>query len=160
MNLNNASAAAIGELLKQKKHTISIAESTTGGLIAASLLAVPGASAYFQGAAVIYTQASRLAFLDLPESVRELQPLSEPMAAAFAKSAREKLNTTWGISELGIAGPTGSRYGHDAGTSVIAISGPVDKTVTVNTGSADRAANMEAFADAALSLLLEAVESA
>ena len=152
-------ALEIGALLKESGQNLSIAESSSGGLIAANLLAVPGASAYFLGGSVVYTLASRRAFLDLPPSTKNLEPLSEPMAEAFAIAAREKLDATWGIAELGTAGPAGSRYGHDAGTSVIGVHGPVTMTTTVTTGSADRAANMEAFTRGALELLLEAVKA-
>lgn len=153
-------ANAVGDLLKSRKETVSVAESSSGGLIAACLLAVPGASAYFLGGSVVYTLPSRRAFLDLPKSTGDLEPLSEPMAEAFALAARDKLGATWGISELGAAGPSGSRYGHPAGTSVIGVVGPVIKTTTVSTGSDDRAANMQAFAAAAVALLEDALKAA
>lgn len=159
MSIVNEIAFQAGELLKTRGETVSIAESSSGGLISAYLLAVPGASAYFKGGSVVYTLASRRAFLDLPASAKDLEPLSEPMAGVFAVAAREKLEATWGISELGAAGPSGSRYGHPAGTSVIGISGPVTLTTTISTGSDDRAANMEAFAAGAVALLLEALAS-
>lgn len=158
MELDNDVTTAVGELLKEKQQTVSVAESSSGGLISAALLAVPGASAYFAGGSVVYTLASRRAFLDLPPETRDLEPLSEPMAAAFAKAAQEKLEANWGIAELGAAGPAGSRYGHDAGTSVIGVFGPVSKTRTISTGSDNRAENMQAFAAGALQLLLEAIQ--
>lgn len=160
MNLTHPIADELGQLLKARKESVSVAESTSGGLISAQLLAVEGASAYFLGGSVVYTLPSRRAFLDLPDGTKDLQPLSEPMAAAFANAAREKLSATWGIAELGAAGPSGSRYGHPAGTSVIGISGPVNLTTTVSTGSDDRAENMDAFAVAALELMLAAVKQA
>ncbi|MDZ7684740.1 MAG: CinA family protein [Gammaproteobacteria bacterium] len=157
MELGGGTATTIGKALTARKETVSIAESTTGGLIAAQLLAVPGASAYFLGGSVVYTLASRRAFLDLPANTRDLEPLSEPMAEAFASAARDKLGATWGIAELGVAGPSGSRYGHPPGTTVIGVVGPVTKTTTALTGSDDRTANMEAFAVAALEALNEAI---
>ncbi len=144
----------IGELLKSRGQTIAVAESSTGGLISASLLALPGASAYFQGGSVVYTLASRRELLRITAAdVEGLEPLSEPMVRRFARRAREQLDTTWGLAELGAAGPTGARYGHPAGTSVLAVDGISTASITVKTGSDDREANMWAFATQALTLL-------
>ena len=151
---------AIAELLIDRGDTVSVAESSTGGLISANLLSVPGASAYFQGGSVVYTRASRLAFLDLDrDRVSQLKPLTEEMVAEFARAAREKLNTTWGIAELGAAGPAGTPYGHDAGTSVIAISGPCSISGKTRTGEDDRLSNMLAFTEAGLRLFRRALQS-
>ncbi len=153
-------ASAIAQLLIDRGETVSVAESSTGGLISANLLSVPGASAYFQGGSVVYTLASRRAFLDLDrERLRSLKPLTEEMVAEFARAAREKLNTTWGVAELGAAGPTGTPYGHGSGISVIGISGPVNLTRTVHTGDNNRTNNMHAFTQAALLLLQEALNA-
>lgn len=159
MDLKSETAVAIGDLLKARSQTVAVAESSSGGLISALLLAVPGASAWYLGGSVVYTLPSRRAFLDVPARARELEPLSEPMAEAFSEAARAKLDATWGIAELGAAGPAGSRYGHPAGTSVIGVHGPVTRTRTVTTGSDDRAANMAAFAAAALEVFLEALRA-
>ncbi|MGH1358919.1 MAG: CinA family protein [Burkholderiaceae bacterium] len=148
----------LAPILKEREQTVCVAESSTGGLIAASLLAVPGASAYFIGGSVIYTARSRKILLQVKrEDLEGLEPLTEAMAAAFAKTAREQLKTTWAISELGIAGPTPARYGNPPGISVIAIDGPVCKTRVVETGSNDREANMWQFTKASLELLREAL---
>lgn len=144
----------IGGLLKSRGETIAVAESSTGGLISASLLALPGASAYFQGGSVVYTLASRRELLRIRAAdVEGLEPLSEPMVRRFAQRAREQLGTTWGLAELGAAGPTGARYGHPAGTSVLAVDGIITASITVQTGSDDREANMWAFTTGALTLL-------
>lgn len=133
------------------KQTVTVAESSTGGLISASLLAVPGASAYFKGGSVIYTLASRKQLLRMQrDDVAGLEPMTEAMALAFAKKARLQLDATWGIAELGIAGPTGAPYGHPPGSSVIAIDGPLSSATTVQTGSTDREANMWEFTRRAL----------
>ncbi|MFK7967420.1 MAG: CinA family protein [Burkholderiaceae bacterium] len=144
--------------LIQRKQTVAVAESSTGGLISASLLAVPGASAYYVGGSVIYTARSRKQVLGVtPEDVADLEPLTEAMALAFARVARRQLNSTWAISELGIAGPTPARYGHAPGTSAIGISGPVERATIIETGSNDREENMWAFTRAAIALLNEVV---
>jgi nicotinamide-nucleotide amidase len=144
----------IGDLLKSRGETIAVAESSTGGLIAASLLAVPGASAYFRGGSVVYTLVSRRELLRITAAeVEGLEPLSEPMAQRFARHARLQLGATWGIAELGAAGPTGARYGHPAGTSVLAVDGPVVAATTLQTGNSDRENNMWQFTAGAMSLL-------
>ena len=154
-----AAAAAIN--LKQLGHTVAVAESSTAGLISAGLLAVAGASAYYAGGIVMYTRQSRKTYLDLdPEALKGLEPLSEAMVMVFAAAARQSLGATWGIAELGAAGPTGTPYGHPAGISVIGISGPVDLSLRIETGSADREENMWRFTQEALTLLAQATGEA
>ena len=154
--LDNKHTHVCAELLKNTNSTIAVAESSTGGLISAALLSVPGASAYFLGGAVIYTRESRKQWVQIPrEKLAGVKPMTEEMAMLFAEAAREKLGATWGISELGAAGPTGTPYGYDAGTSVIAISGPQNASTTVLTGISDREQNMELFTASALELLAD-----
>src|SRR6266850_493012 len=151
-----ALAERIGQLLIARKETIAIAESSAGGLISAALLAVPGASAYFLGGAVVYTRTARSALLDIPETALEgILPSTEAYARLLARTARARFSSTWSIAETGATGPTGNRYGDAAGHVCIAISGPVEKTRTLETGSADRLQNMYAFTRAALTLLLD-----
>ena len=159
MGVFSEQVQSIGERLKSLEQTVTVAESSTGGLIAANLLSVPGASRYFAGSSVVYTLQSRRAFLDIDkESVNGLKPLTEDMVMVFAKAAAKKLTATWAIAELGAAGPTGTPYGHDAGISVIGIEGPISGTVTVETHSDNLEENMVAFTDAALSLLSDLID--
>ena len=140
MVLDSESIKEVSVALKARGESIAVAESTTGGLISARLLSMPGASAYFSGGTIIYTRASRKIFLDASaEKLEGVKPMSEEMAQFFARQVREKLAATWGIAELGIAGPTGSAYGYEAGNSVIAVSGPIEAAVRINTGHNDRA---------------------
>src|SRR5438128_8925857 len=149
-------ASQIAQLLIARQETIAVAESSAGGLISAALLSIPGASAYFMGGAVIYTQAARRAFLAVPdEAMQGIRSSSEPYALLKARTAREKLGTTWGLSETGAAGPTGNRYGDKSGHACIAVAGPVERVSTVETGDPDREANMWAFTRAALKLFEE-----
>src|SRR2546429_427212 len=151
-------AAALGALLKERKQTLAVAESSAGGLISAALLAVPGASAYFLGGGVIYTQAARRGLLRVgDEAVKGIRSSSEPYAQLKAKAVRELMGATWGLAETGASGPTGNRYGDAAGHACIAVAGPVQRVVTVGTGDADRERNMWAFTRAALKLLEDAV---
>lgn len=149
-------AEKIAARLIARKETIAIAESSTGGLIAAALLAVPGASAYFLGGAVVYTKAARSALLGVGDAeMQGLRPSTEAYAAMIATRVRERHGAIWGLGETGATGPTGNRYGDAAGHTCIAVAGPVEKAVTLETGSADRRANMDAFARRALELLAE-----
>jgi nicotinamide-nucleotide amidase len=143
-----------GTLLKERKHTLAIAESSGGGLINAALVAVPGASAYYLGGAIVYTLAGRAALLGLTaEEMLGIRSASEPYAQLLARRVRENLDATWGLSETGASGPSGNRYGDAPGHACIAVSGPVDAVITVETGSAEREANMWTFAQKAIELL-------
>jgi nicotinamide-nucleotide amidase len=154
MNELDSLARSLATILKDRKETIAVAESSAGGLISAALLSVPGASAYFLGGGVIYTQAARRALLRLPdESVKGIRSSSEPYAVLKARTIRELLGATWGLAETGATGPTGNRYGDAAGHACIAIAGPVERVITLETGHDDREKNMSAFAKRALELL-------
>ena len=152
-------AHKLGERLKQRGETIVIAESSTGGLISAALLSVPGASVYFLGGAVVYTVKARESLLDIQHAaVKGMRGATEAYAALLARTARERFGATWSLSETGATGPTGNRYGDAAGHTCIALAGPsAEKAITLKTGSDDRVANMRAFAAAALNLLAEAL---
>lgn len=153
-----ALAERVAGLMRASEATIAIAESSSGGLIAAALLAMPGASAYFRGGAVVYTLDAKAQFLGLPrEALTEPRAATEAHAAVLAHGVRDRLGTTWGVGETGAAGPTGNRYGDRAGHTCIAIDGPRPRTITVETGHPARAENMRAFALAALRLLEEAI---
>jgi PncC family amidohydrolase len=145
----------VGARLQARQETVAIAESAAGGLIAAALLAVPGASAYFLGGAVVYTRDAKVTLLHLEAAeVTDPRPSTEAHALVLARGVRAALNATWGVGETGAAGPTGNRYGDAAGHGCFAVVGPVEEAGTVETGIADRHANMEAFAGATLRLLL------
>jgi len=150
-------AAELGERLKARGETVAVAESSSGGLISAALLGVSGASKYYLGGAVVYTGKARMVLMDLPrEAVAGMRSASEPYALLLARTARERFGATWGISETGAAGPTGNGYGDPAGHTCIAVSGPMEMAVTIETGESDRSGNMIAFAAAALELLKRA----
>jgi len=144
-------AERVAELLIRRKQTLAVSESSTGGLVSASLLAVPGASAFFQGGAVVYTAAARTVLLGITDQdMVGLRSASKPYAQLAAERVRARFGTDWGIAETGAAGPAGNRYGDAAGHSCLALSGPVSRVITLETGSNDRAGNMRAFAAALL----------
>lgn len=156
-----ALGSVVGSLLKERKQTLAVAESSAGGLINAALVAVPGASAYYLGGCVIYTGAGRLALLGITaQDMAGIRSASEPFAQLLARRVRTNLGATWGLSETGASGPTGNRYGDAPGHACIAVSGPLEAVFTVETGSADREANMWAFAQRALALLEACVRKA
>jgi nicotinamide-nucleotide amidase len=127
-------------------------------LISAALLAVPGASKYFLGGAVIYTATARSALLGIEAAdMADVRPASEAYALLLARRIREKLGASWGVAETGAAGPAGNRYGDPAGHTCIAIVGKTESAATLQTESDDRHANMRAFATRTFQLLAEAL---
>jgi nicotinamide-nucleotide amidase len=153
-------AERIAVLLKKWRQTIAVSESSTGGLISAALLAVPGASAYFLGGAVVYTRVARSALIAIPdEAMRGIRSASEPYAVMCARAIRERLGSDWAIAETGAAGPTGNRYGDSAGHSCLAVAGRLERSLVIETRSEDRIANMRAFAGAALQLLADCLQA-
>jgi nicotinamide-nucleotide amidase len=155
-------AEKIAARLIARKEKIAVAEGSAGGLISAALLAVPGASAYFLGGAVVYTVAARRGLVSFSDAeMKGIRAASEPYALLLARHVRDQHApgdaAVWGLSETGAAGPTGNRYGDPAGHTCIGLVGPFDRAITLRTGSADRAANMRAFATRALEFLAEAV---
>lgn len=150
-------AAVAGQLLKDRGETISISESASGGLINAALLAVPGASAYMVGGAVVYTMVVRREFLaDAVPMPPKMRGATEEFAQWQAQAVRLRLETTWGLSETGAAGPGGNPYGDPSGHGWAGLAGP-DQVATrmIGTGSEDRVANMIAFAINAIDLLID-----
>ena len=153
-------AAAIAERLTARGESIAVAESAAGGLISAALLTVPGASAYYFGGVVIYTlDGVKEQLAGAPPLPPDVRGASEPFARWLASAAAGKLSADWGVGETGAAGPAGNRYGSPAGHSWVAVRRPDGEVLAreVLTDSDDRGQNMEAFAAAALALLLEAL---
>jgi nicotinamide-nucleotide amidase len=149
-------AEQIAAKLVARKQTIAVAESSTGGLISAALLSVPGASAYFLGGGVVYTRDARRLLMDIPdEAMTGIRSASEPYAKLLAETTRRRFATDWGLSETGATGPTGNRYGDAAGHSCMAVAGATTSVITLETGSNDRQTNMQEFAKTALGLLLK-----
>ncbi len=151
-------ARQVAAKLIERKETVAVAESSAGGLISASLLAVPGASAYFLGGGIIYTAVARQALLGIQsEDMEHMRASSEAYALFLAERVRRSFGASWGLGETGAAGPTGNRYGDAPGHVCFGLNGPTRAARTLETGSSDRAANMDAFACAALGLLNEAL---
>jgi nicotinamide-nucleotide amidase len=151
-------AETVAKRLIARRETIAVAESSTGGLIAAALLAVPGASAYFLGGAVVYTKSARAALLGFGDAeMQGMRAATEAYALFIARRVSDRHGAIWGLGETGATGPTGNRYGDPAGHSCIAVAGPAERAVTLRTGSSERLPNMDAFAKRALELLVEVI---
>lgn len=146
--------------LRSRSETVGVAEGSAGGLISAALLAIPGASEYYAGGAVVYTAAAGRAFMaGAVAPPAGLRGATEPFATYLAQSVAMRLGATWGIGEGGAAGPSPNPYGDPAGHAWVAVAGPQDVSRHVLTGSDGRADNMFAFAAAALGLFVEVLES-
>jgi PncC family amidohydrolase len=156
-----ALGSSVGDLLKSRKQTLAVAESSAGGLINASLVAVPGASAYYLGGLIVYTYAGREALLGISnEDMKGLRSATEPYARLVARRVRDKLGATWSLAETGASGPSGNRYGDAPGHACIAVSGPVEAALTLETGRDAREENMWAFAQRAIDLLQQCLREA
>jgi nicotinamide-nucleotide amidase len=153
-------AQRVGSLLRERNDTVAVAEGSAGGLISATLLSIPGASAYYVGGTVIYTLAASRAWMagevDVPAGMRGA---SEDFATWLAASVRRKVGATWGLGEAGAAGPA-NPYGDPAGHTWLAVDGPSSATRNLLTGVDERAANMVAFAEASLQLFSEVLAAA
>jgi len=158
VNVLLPAAETIAKRLIARHETIATAESSTGGLIAAALLSVPGASAYFLGGAVVYTQLARAALLGISDAeMLGLRSATEAYALILARRVRDRHAAVWGVGETGATGPTGNRHGDPPGHTCIAIAGPTERAITLRTGSPERCKNMQAFATRALELLGETI---
>jgi len=117
--------SVIGRLLTERGETLATAESCTGGLLASRITDVAGSSAYFMGGAVCYTAAAKrdLVHVDA-ELIAANGEVSEEVARALARGARERFGTTWGVGVTGIAGPGGGSVAKPVGTVHIAVAGP------------------------------------
>jgi nicotinamide-nucleotide amidase len=156
-----ALGGTVGKLLEERRETLAVAESSAGGLINAAFVAVPGASAYYLGGGIVYTATGRQALMGISaQDMAHTRSATEAFAQLLAARVRANLGATWGLSETGASGPTGNRYGDAAGHACLAVSGPVEAVITLETGSADREANMWVFARHAIELLESCIRKA
>jgi nicotinamide-nucleotide amidase len=157
-----AIGARAGAVLAARGQTLAVVDGATGGLVSAGLLAMPGASAFYRGGGIIYTLKGRRLILDHePGSLRGLTSATEAYALAQAELIRARYEADWGLAETGAAGPGAHRLGVANGTSAIGLAGPdgFRAAITVTTGHDDRLANMQAFAEAALTLLADTLDA-
>jgi PncC family amidohydrolase len=154
--------ARIAELLTARGEVLAVAESSTGGLISSFLTDRPGSSAWYVGGVIAYSTASKRQTMGVSaEAIGRHGSVSRETARGLAEGARRLFDAAWAIGETGIAGPqTGRRSSKPAGYACISVAGPDDRgeAIEVMTGLGDRRANKEAFALAALKLLLRQLD--
>jgi len=110
------------------------------------------------GGAVAYTRQAKILLLGLDEAaLTQFRPATEGHALLLARGVKARFAASWGLAESGATGPTGNRYGDPAGHTCLAVAGTIERSITLETGSAERLANMHAFARAALELLSDAI---
>jgi nicotinamide-nucleotide amidase len=120
-----STAELVLELLRERSLTVATAESCTGGLVAAQLTAIPGASDVFQGAVVAYSNEVKAAELGVPEALLlAYGAVSAEVAAAMAHGARERLGTDVAVAVTGVAGPGGGTVEKPVGLVFVHASGP------------------------------------
>lgn len=153
-------ATRIGASLRERGQTVAVAESAAGGLVSAALLAIPGASAFFLGGAVVYSRRAGKGLLGLTATdLVGMRAETEPYAILVAGKMRECLRASWGLGESGAAGPSGSPYGDAPGHVCVAVVGQITMSRTLETGASDRAQNMDIFARQLLRLFDEVLQS-
>ncbi len=156
-NQQGYSPAGLGTLLGDRQ--IAVAESCTGGALAARLVSVPGSSAYFRGGVIAYSNDVKAGLLGVKEAVLASHgAVSEECALQMARGVRRLLGTHIAISTTGIAGPEGGTPQKPVGLVYVALSTPEGETVTRNVWSGDRMKNIELSVQEGLRLLREYLE--
>jgi len=152
-----ALARAVVERLRAAGETLAVAESLTGGLLAARLVDVPGASAVLRGAVVAYATDLKHTLLGVDAELLEREGAVHPdVAAQMAAGVRARLGATWGLATTGVAGPD-PQDGRSPGTVYVALAGPPAPAGAGGTALrlvGGRAQVRAATVDAALALLL------
>ena len=149
---------AIAQALLRQRLTLAVAEASTGGALADALTARPGASAFFLGGVVPYSNSSKERLLGVPaETLARYGAVSAEAAAALATGVRQAFQSDLGLAVTGILGPGGGTPAKPVGLTYIALAGPDGCRIACHQFEGDRAANKAQAVQAALSLLLEAV---
>ena len=154
-------AIAVHRMLAARSQTLAVAESLTGGLLAATLVEVPGVSATFRGGLVTYATDLKADLAGVPaDLLAERGPVDSDVAAAMAAGARSACRADWGLATTGVAGPD-PQDGVPVGTVFVAAAGPSTPSgrVVRLALSGDRASIRRAAVVEALSLLADAVEA-
>ena len=154
-------AARIALRLRERGEALAIADGATGGLLSAAILTVPGATGFYRGGGVIYSRRAREVVLGI--SARDaagMRSVTEDYAVLQARGVAAQFGAEWGLAESGSAGGSVHPGGVGSGKSWAAVAGPGGAIASrlTETGSDLRAANMFAFAGAALALLAQALD--
>lgn len=146
----------VGELLKKRQLTLSTAESCTGGGVAASIVSVPGSSAYFQGGIVAYSNDVKMNLLNVSAATLDAYgAVSEQTVTEMVKGAMKALHSDCAIATSGIAGPGGGTPEKPVGTIWLAVANKNEIKTWKQEGDAGRAKNVQKAIQNALSMLCE-----
>jgi PncC family amidohydrolase len=150
----------LGRILRERNETIAVAETTTGGLISARIVAIAGSSAYFDRGIVAYSKASKVASLGIDERrLDDLGAVSSECAALFAEAIRDLAGTTYGLAETGIAGPIRGRSPKPIGTAYVALAGPKGTDALMLELEGDRQAIQMGIAEQAIDFVVRCLTS-
>ena len=132
--------AVVGDLLRKAHATVAVAESCTGGLLGERLTSIAGSSDYFVGGVISYTNSLKIELLGVePEILAAHGAVSKETAEAMAVGIRRRLDTTYGLSITGIAGPGGGSETKPVGTTCIGLADPAGVLVLQRQFIGDRA---------------------
>ena len=151
----------IGKMLKDRQFTLAVAESCTGGLLGHRLVSVPGSSSYFLGSIVAYADLAKERFLNVSaETLQRYGAVSEQTVEEMVRGVHKAFHADTALAITGIAGPDSDYSGKPVGLTWIAAITPEGLMIERHDWEGDRQANMTQSVDAALHLLLNALESA
>ena len=149
-----AAAVVVHELV-ERGETLAVAESLTGGLLASTIVEIPGVSSVFRGGLVVYATDLKHSLVGVPEEMlAQRGPVDPDVALSLAAGARERCAADWGLATTGVAGPE-PQGGKPVGTVYVAVSGPAGATVRRLQLAGARPAVRAASVAGALTLLLE-----
>jgi PncC family amidohydrolase len=152
-------ATRLGDRLRERRLSLGLAESCTGGMVASLVTDLPGSSAYFKGGIVSYSDAVKEQLLAVPGALlRERGAVSREVAKAMAEGVRERLGVDVGASVTGISGPVTSGTEKPVGLTYVAVAGPGRTRVEEFRFHGDRWRNRAQAATAVLTLLVEELE--
>jgi nicotinamide-nucleotide amidase len=150
----------IGQLLKERKKTLSTAESCTGGKIAQMITSIPGSSAYYKGSVIAYDNSVKRDLLEIPEEMLiKYGAVSEKVVENMAKGVIKLLKSDYSAATSGIAGPDGGTDLKPVGTIWIAVSSQKGTVTERHVFGNDRNLNITRFSIAALNLLRKQIIS-
>jgi nicotinamide-nucleotide amidase len=151
--------ADVVRALIERRQTLAVAESLTGGLLAATLVEIPGVSAVFRGGLVVYATELKHTLAGVPqELLDECGPVDPDVALALAEGARRRCVSDWGLATTGVAGPD-PQDGKPVGMVFVAVAGPGGARVRELTLSGSRGEIRAATVTAALALLAAGINA-
>jgi len=145
---------AVGQRLKERGETVSVAESCTGGLLGGAITDIPGSSTWFPGGVISYANQVKVDQVGVrQETLEAVGAVSEDVARQMAEGIRQRMGTTWGIGITGVAGPGGGSEDKPVGTVWIGLSGPKGTRAVRFQFGEERRSNRERSVGAALGML-------